>query len=883
MFKKYTDRLIKTITLPINDIRFNETDILALIKDENSQSYYDYKTELVGLLSVSSKPESLNETRLIFEKYHPLEEIRKSEDIYKYYLRFIEKIACSFIAHRDGKIVFKYWKSSYDTQFEAYSDINKVLLWHSFNRAITSDFLIASYMLANRIDYMPDQSQIFMADMQLEQVLNKGMSDTHIHLTAASNFYISWIRIMNMRYDELIKLKERNFYIDTSLANSYVMKDLLENILYYSLMRFMLSVYIQRFAHMKDKDSEKIDLQVKLKKYKGLKAYELNQEREKLFSGFKLVDEDEKNDILKTVYVGDRPLSTSYENEFLYKALKLIKEEPSVSIDEFSKHFFEYLRFKNEIYRIMIFSSEIKGLDIFEKYFRRGTSIGSYYKNYYRSMLEIAFEDPNLKKFEMRISSGAVGRFKTKDEFKRNMRINLIQIFEGYQSIIEERIKNYDKLNETIDLQLEEIKVPLIGIIFHFIKQYENLPREKCWVNHLNTRMPLDNSYLSYETIIESYRIQAEAIKELRHEIAFLDKYVVGIDAANVEHYADPWVFSDIYDQIRDSQVSYRDLHGQGIQSLGFTYHVGEEFTHLMTGLRKISEVVEHFHFHAGDRIGHGIALGVSPEQWRDDHRVIILPRIEYLENLLWIWGCCKDEYGVLDITYIERLIMDRAFEIYGGVYNLNVYDLWKAYKGKFKRFEPNIKYLDQSDAEDNFSDLFCQCCKFEGSNMWNAEKLQHAYHCKKYICKMLEPIQIEISEKEVFLLKYMQDYLKRIIKREGIVVETNPSSNVILGEQGNIFEHHILNLNAVEEGDNIMATINTDDPMIFNTNLSNEFAYIYYALIEKGYCKESILKWIDKIRNYGMETSFIRNRSKSVGLVQNEIKTMIDQLSAQN
>ena len=48
---------------------------------------------------------------------------------------------------------------------------------------------------------------------------------------------------------------------------------------------------------------------------------------------------------------------------------------------------------------------------------------------------------------------------------------------------------------------------------------------------------------------------------------------------------------------------------------------------------------------------------------------------------------------------------------------------------------------------------------------------------------------------------------------------------------------------------------------MIFNTNTSNEYAYMYYGLLDKGVGKEKALQWIEKIRKCGMETSFIDDK----------------------
>ena len=58
--------------------------------------------------------------------------------------------------------------------------------------------------------------------------------------------------------------------------------------------------------------------------------------------------------------------------------------------------------------------------------------------------------------------------------------------------------------------------------------------------------------------------------------------------------------------------------------------------------------------------------------------------------------------------------------------------------------------------------------------------------------------------------------------------------------------------------GSKFIKTNNTDDPIVFNTSIDNELAYIYYLLVHKKYKKERVLKWIDKIRENSLESSFI-------------------------
>ena len=52
------------------------------------------------------------------------------------------------------------------------------------------------------------------------------------------------------------------------------------------------------------------------------------------------------------------------------------------------------------------------------------------------------------------------------------------------------------------------------------------------------------------------------------------------------------------------------------VRELRTTIHSGEDFVHLVGGLRRVSEAVHYLDLHDGDRIGHGVALGVDVESW---------------------------------------------------------------------------------------------------------------------------------------------------------------------------------------------------------------------------------------------------------------------------
>ena len=154
--------------------------------------------------------------------------------------------------------------------------------------------------------------------------------------------------------------------------------------------------------------------------------------------------------------------------------------------------------------------------------------------------------------------------------------------------------------------------MPNLGIVYHFKKTDVHSPNDNgCWV-------PADNSYPTDG--ISILRAQCtrflRALRALLEETPFLSEYVVGIDAASQELKAEPWIYAPVYRfaRSRENTLPLNSSTRMPMQSLGLTYHVGEDYHHILTGLRHIDEVITYFGYKPGDRLGHATALHVDLE-----------------------------------------------------------------------------------------------------------------------------------------------------------------------------------------------------------------------------------------------------------------------------
>ncbi len=115
-----------------------------------------------------------------------------------------------------------------------------------------------------------------------------------------------------------------------------------------------------------------------------------------------------------------------------------------------------------------------------------------------------------------------------------------------------------------------------------------------------------------------------------------------------------------------------------------------------------------------------------------------------------------------------------------------------------------------------------------------------------------------------------LQCRMRRQVYNRGISVETNPSSNYLIGPIGKYEDHPILKFNAYLLDETckrpLCVSINTDDQGVFDTSLENEYALMCLALQKmkkedgsEQYHTEKIYKWLDYVRQLGLEQSFYK------------------------
>lgn len=871
MLKHITDIIVKISILPFSDERFLKEDILKKIRISEDK-YIDYKCfkeKTYKFMQNTYHIDKLDTIHLLIEKYYPLKMI-ENYNTHTIYMNQLNKITRCFICHRDGKIFLKYWSNSSDRDlFEAFDGYRKIELWNSFSRQFCMDILVINYLLDNNMKdtrYLAGYYWLVnIADLQLDNLLNRGVAENHIHINAGIYFSNIWERLMQLDSSDVEK---------HPLLQENEMKQHVEVVYMASIFRIFSAKYFQEKSegdsgfsnYIKSKNKDEAETVIKTMYMGG--SLDKSLPIKDVYAD--LIQEEEFQDIIRSSF--EFNIDTTDENIFLFKALKYIKYNERENLhDEFYNHlFWKYILIKNIIYQGLTQNNNRSGLNNFQVYFNKATDkIKEKRKEYLKKVFLNQIYNNNLKKLEIRISPPNNSK---KSEIKKALVNSLRDFFEVYLELLRS-----DAIRD---------RVPFIGVVIHFIKEKDKTFFEKCWGME-----EVENRNYFYGDTQKRYFEIADAIIDLRQTVPHLSNYLVGIDAASIENDTEPWVFAPIYQHMRDSKralsIKNDNTTYEKIKNLGFTFHVGEDFRHILSGLRHIDEVIQHFGYHAGDRIGHGIALGIDVSSWCVNNQIVFLPRIEFLENLLWLWGLGND--CDMDFDYIERDIMKQAECIFIHMQGITIYELWKAYQDRFKSFHLNPAYLKQICME-NVPKSYCSdkvlCNRMDNGNVhyWNKDKLLHAFHCKCYLERMYEVIQVKINNTDIPMIEKVQKLIKSKVSRNGIVVETNPTSNLAISDIERLFNHYIVSLNKMglvndmEVG--LIVTVNSDDPIVFNTSTNNELAYIFYLLQDRGYSRDSILEWINKVREWGMETSFVDNIEKEKDEIKNEISKILDKLT---
>ncbi len=387
-------------------------------------------------------------------------------------------------------------------------------------------------------------------------------------------------------------------------------------------------------------------------------------------------------------------------------------------------------------------------------------------------------------------------------------------------------------------------------------------------------------------------RTHSRSIAALLEQSTHINCSIRGIDACSNELYCRPEVFAQAFRYLLDLEFtcSKKGGHPSGREEdrtrLHATYHAGEDFLDIVDGLRAIDEAILFCGLKRGSRIGHGLALGINPsEYYRYKGYKLVLPKQVLLDDIVWLINK-SDETGCALDSSLRTKLTEQYYSLYEEIYQnhmphrhkaspMDYYQSWKLrgdnpklYRLSEEEFAAKIRrrplqrwerYALNDQVRNNVRMI--RCC----------QDLYFAYHYNEKVRNIgAEQTELKADQRYTNIVRQLQDQMIRKLVKTGIGIETNPSSNYLIGTIQKYEEHPILRFNSrklrkTEKNSSLHVSINTDDQGVFDTMLENEYAMMALALKkakndshEPLYDIEDIYEWIDYVRRMGLEQVFI-------------------------
>jgi adenosine deaminase len=522
----------------------------------------------------------------------------------------------------------------------------------------------------------------------------------------------------------------------------------------------------------------------------------------------------EKFDQLSIFYCKDIKDLFSYKSEncLLYRSLKFIdqsRDRKLTLFDKFNELFWHYIKIKNLYYSYLVQNNYVRGLRFFRSVFFESAKLFKSFRHHYFKNLHdmLAYLDPNLliHKFEIRSS------------------IDKQDLYKLFKGIVNNKQSSQRSVN--------------VGIVAHFIKASDE--------HRMDYKRQASKIYKDFHLLYTYLKRYIQ--NELCHP------YIVGIDVAGEEANLPNWLYLVPFYCLRRWWNRNTNL-----SKLGYTFHAGEDFLDIYQGFRHVYEILRFFPFREGDRIGHGLVLGIDISDFLSFYPP--LPAEEYLDNLLWERLLYTEGHLSLPsnnlLLQLDAEIERIAYKIFGEKSkNLSISTLLEFYQIKFDPytlctlgiFPEQYLYIFNINKNCYNKPFYDYAKELFKDFIFNSDIRSNAI-------SIVDRRILTNEKKEQKRLENIQQFLQKQVKNQGIIVEVCPTSNIYVG---GLHGYAGLPLLKMIETD-IKICINTDNPLTFATNLEYEYITTYKLLLTR-YNSGKVDNIIKRIVSIGLDASFVQ------------------------
>ena len=731
-------------------------------------------------------------------------------------------------------------------------------------------------------------------DFRLRQILSRGTAENHFHLKgSAPAFLNNWVCLMNHSTHRADSFKD----FGAQLNN--ISPDVADKLSYYVRMAAGFRVLLWGMARKRTDEEKNIkDVSVEsslLRQFKwGFPCQQDLIAREKALV-FGSLDYTLHTGSVEDVYAG-----IAGENCFQYTVFRELFSRENKMLLAHADMFYAYLSIYCLLRSELTQDNNAVGFENFSNFQDRKEVFidEKRYPNNNRSFIKMAFESalsPWAASVEARISPP-----NNTNALKKTIKDYLPHL--KSEKTKECRIcDNYSRIRGSCELPLCESRPARVFFVLHLPKMKDTYI--DTYIKRHKGKTPLSVPHRHEDYIRKRVNPQIDALIELREKHPGYARHIYAIDACALEIGCRPEVFSPAFRRARQplTRQSKRQIHEDfNLPGLHITYHVGEDFLDLADGLRAIDEAVRFLQMHSADRLGHALALAVSARDfYQKKNNKVFLPRHDLLDNVMWMEMKLRHfRFSFSNLSHdLRQVFREQYIYIYDHTDSVpdmeDFFDSWllrgddpSYYRQSWKSNNNFEGYLNTAFClKKNFESDLSQCAEAkrirEQSIM--ARGLFHRYHYDPEARKRGgEIVEWNITSQYIHAVSLLQQEMQRELAALGIGIECNPSSNVLIGTFKDYREHPIFTFNndGLDDGTEsalLQVSINTDDQGVFDTDLENEFALIACALREKTdehgnplYTPHNIYKYIDNVRQMGLDQSFKLLQHNLTGGVQN-------------
>lgn len=584
----------------------------------------------------------------------------------------------------------------------------------------------------------------------------------------------------------------------------------------------------------------------------------------------------------------------SPETLFIEAALSRIEQDEKNGKKEtdFSRLFWQVTRVRCLLYRHVVQRPMTPGLQWFVRFFSR---IKPLRKNISgevlaRTAASITGEGAGLRSLELRLGTDP----------NESVCVKLVKDLEAIARPLQEKPKfKFFRLKEDedkVDKHSENEKLE-VGGVFHFSRK-----RGGGWVTGSPNAFGLDHSYPGRATPVgkkppddtgnsTGFRYASFYLKQRPHAqalVSVFQKYplalrtIRGLDLCTDEAGIPVWVMAPLIRWVREAgRLAANRLKRQGNKTpppLRTSVHAGEDFIHLLSGLRRIDDTVRFLELEEGDRLGHALALGIDASAWCTNAGRVVQTREERLLDLVWEWSCyAKYDVEVTPkrLAYVSSEIRRLARHIFKDAGHLSDKPedlvLWweQLHDDKSLRevgfpSKPTLSNLSsknklKADSRDDSARDELDSDRVDDSSQ--IERLIRAYLRDESVWRngrVLETLDLRKLTHEAPALSALQTALQHKIGELCLTIEVNPSSNLLIGDLIDFKNHPLWRMKPVDHSGNsspLSICIGTDNPITFATTLPHEYQLLFDAIVMGEKTHEVAVKWIDEVREAGMRS----------------------------